>query len=136
MGIRYLLDTNACITHLNSPTLSSVTRRLARIDSQNVFLCSVVKAELIYGALRSRDPAGSIAKLNQFFSLFTSIPFDDHAADEYGRIRADLAAQGTPIGPNDLMIAAIARANDFVLVTHNISEFRRVAGLTTEDWEQ
>lgn len=56
--------------------------------------------------------------------------------EHYGIIRADLARSGTPIGPNDLMIASSARALDLTLVTHNPSEFSRVAGLRIEDWER
>jgi tRNA(fMet)-specific endonuclease VapC len=63
-----------------------------------------------------------------------SFPFDDAAAEEYGRLRAALAAQGTPIGPNDMMIAAIALAHDLTLVTHNIREFGRVKNQNLEDW--
>lgn len=68
-------------------------------------------------------------------SADVSLPFDDRAADEYGRIRAYLARLGTPIGPNDLLIAAIALANNATLVTHNTTEFNRVPGLTIVDWE-
>jgi tRNA(fMet)-specific endonuclease VapC len=63
------------------------------------------------------------------------LPFDDAAAEAYGRLRAELARRGTPIGPNDLMIAAIALAHDLTLVTHNTAEFSRVSGLRLEDWE-
>ena len=66
--------------------------------------------------------------------MFHSYTFDDAAAEVYGHIRADLAVQGTPIGPNDLLIAAIALANNLILVTHNTREFARVAGLALEDW--
>lgn len=131
----YLLDTSACITHLRSRPPSQVTARIGAAGAATVFLCSVVKAELKYGALRSRDPADSLAQLERFYRHFPSLPVDDSAAEEYGLIRAELAAQGTPIGPNDLMIAAIARTHDLVLVTHNRTEFERVSGLTTEDWE-
>jgi tRNA(fMet)-specific endonuclease VapC len=65
---------------------------------------------------------------------FHSYAFDDSAAERYGRIRADLVTQGTPIGPNDLMIASIALANNLILVTHNTREFARVDGLPLEDW--
>jgi tRNA(fMet)-specific endonuclease VapC len=68
-------------------------------------------------------------------TAFVSFPFDDHAADEYGRLRAQLARQGTPIGPNDLMIASIALAHRTTLVTHNTHEFSRVPGLPIVDWE-
>ena len=64
-----------------------------------------------------------------------SLPFDDRAAEEYGKVRSHLAVLGTPIGPNDLMIAAIALANHMTLVTHNTAEFSRVPGLTLEDWQ-
>jgi tRNA(fMet)-specific endonuclease VapC len=63
------------------------------------------------------------------------LPFDDRAGKIYGQVRADLEARGTTIGPNDLMIAAIALANDLTLVTHNTSEFNRVLGLKLVDWQ-
>ena len=66
---------------------------------------------------------------------FVSLPFDDRCAAEYGTIRADLSARGEPIGPLDLLIAATARAHDLTLVSHNVGEFSRVAGLRFEDWE-
>lgn len=68
-------------------------------------------------------------------SEFVSLPFDDQSAVIYGQIRAQLAAPGTPIGPNDLLIASIALANNLILVTHNTREFSRVEGLRLEDWE-
>jgi tRNA(fMet)-specific endonuclease VapC len=68
-------------------------------------------------------------------SHYVSLPFDDPAAEEYGRIRSHLANQGIAIGPNDLIIAAIALANKLTLVTHNTSEFSRVPGLALEDWQ-
>ncbi len=67
--------------------------------------------------------------------MFTYLPFDDQAGLIHGRIRALLAADGTPIGAYDLQIAAIALANNLTLVTHNTREFRRVEGLQIEDWE-
>jgi tRNA(fMet)-specific endonuclease VapC len=100
-----------------------------------VVLCSVVKAELIYGAQRSREPLQNLTKLAEFFAGFLSLPFDDRVAEVYGQMRAQLAARGHLIGPNDLMIAAIALANGLILVTHNVAEFGRVEGLNTEDWE-
>lgn len=98
-------------------------------------LCSVVVAEHLYGALRSNRVQRSLAHVRSFCSRFMSHPFDDSAASEYCEIRAHLASIGMPIGPNDLMIASIARANGFILVTHNTSEFQRVPGLQLEDWQ-
>lgn len=70
-----------------------------------------------------------------FFAPQQNLPFDDLCAEHYALVRTDLLAQGTPIGPNDLLIAAIARAHDAVLVTHNTGEFGRMIGLRLEDWE-
>lgn len=130
----FLLDTNACIRLLNgtSPPLED---RLRRVDPSEVCLCSVVKAELVYGARRSSRVAENLDLLRRFFLPFKSVAFDDPCADHCGRVRAELAAQGTPIGPNDLLIAATALAHDLTLVTHNIREFSRVTGLRMEDWE-
>lgn len=132
--MKYLLDSNACIRHLNRRS-DAVTRRLLSLSDADIAVCSVVKAELYYGAARSQQPQQTLRRQKAFLSRFTSLPFDDTAADHYARIRADLTKQGTPIGPNDLMIAAIALSNNLILVTHNTSEFGHVAGLQLEDWE-
>ena len=131
----YLLDTNACIVYLNSSN-SSVMRRLQSLSPQDIAVCSVVKAELFYGANRSNNPQRTLALQQKFLNNFVSLPFDDGAAIAYGKIRADLAAMGTPIGPYDLQIAAIALANNLILVTHNTREFNRIANLKVEDWQK
>jgi tRNA(fMet)-specific endonuclease VapC len=74
--------------------------------------------------------------LQRFFSQFSIIHLDSEAAIIAGRLRAELAAIGTPIGPYDVQIAAIAMANNLILVTHNTREFSRVNGLQIEDWEE
>ncbi|MEG4940323.1 type II toxin-antitoxin system tRNA(fMet)-specific endonuclease VapC [Microcoleus sp. F4-D5] len=130
----YLLDSNTCIGYLNGRAIG-VLRRLQALPSDEVAVCSVVKAELFYGAMRSNNPDRSIAKQQDFLNRFISLPFDDQSAVIYGQIRAQLAASGTPIGPNDLLIASIAIANNLILVTHNTREFSRVGGLRIEDWE-
>ena len=132
--MRYLLDTNTCIAYLNGRAVG-VRRRLQALPPGEVALCSVVKAELLYGARKSTNPSGVLAKLQLFFAPFTSVPFDDAAAQAYGTLRADLERAGRPVGPNDLMIAAIALERGLTLVTHNTGEFERVVGLTIEDWE-
>jgi len=85
--------------------------------------------------MKSTRMTENLALLDELFADFTSVPFDDEAARKYGEIRSNLARKGTPIGPNDLMIAAIALAHESVLITHNIREFKRVTGLEVEDWE-
>ena len=81
------------------------------------------------------DPTHNRTLVEHFCRRFVSLPFDDRAADTYATIRAELAATGQLIGPNDLLIAAIALANRVVLVTHNTREFGRIVGLRVEDWE-
>lgn len=129
-----LLDTNACIALLNG-TSRSLAARLARHRPSDVRLCAVVKGELLFGARKSTRAAENMRLLDAFFARFVSLPFDDACADRYAALRHELQRDGTPIGPNDLMIAAIAMANDLVLVTHNVGEFARVLGLKVEDWQ-
>jgi len=130
----YLLDTNVCIHLLNEkhPTILQHFKQQSPLD---IAICSVVKAELLYGARRSQRVEANLQLLKAFFSPLQSLPFDDECAEHYGQIHADLLTQGKPIGPNDTFIAAIARANNATLITHNTSEFMRVPGLHIEDWE-
>lgn len=132
--MKYLLDTNVCIRYLNGQS-PGVRKQLESVEPDDLALCSVVKAELFYGALKSARPERNLQRARRFTDRFTSLPFDDLAALEYGDIRSVLEKSGTPIGPNDLLIAAIARAYDLTLVTHNVAEFTRVPGLELEDWE-
>jgi tRNA(fMet)-specific endonuclease VapC len=129
-----LLDTNTCIQYLNRRSTQIERQLLARKPS-DVNVCSIVKAELYNGAIRSRNPQRTLALVNRFLDQFRSLPFDDRAAEVYGRIRSRLEEQGALIGPLDLLIAAIAIANGCTLVTHNAREFSRVEGLAWEDWE-
>ncbi len=131
----YLLDTNACIAVLNDSN-SGVARKLATIPRHEVALCQIVKAELLYGTYRSSKVDSNLALLGTFFEQLSVLPFDDEATDTYGRVRAKLAVAGELIGPNDLIIAAIAVRHEATLVTHNTREFSRVAGLHLEDWEE
>ncbi|MBW4693099.1 MAG: type II toxin-antitoxin system VapC family toxin [Lyngbya sp. HA4199-MV5] len=132
--MRYLLDTNVCVMYLNGRSIS-VRDRLHSIALEEMTVCSIVKAELFYGAMRSNNPTRTLERQQEFLSGFASLPFDDEAAIIYGQVRARLANVGTPIGACDLLIAAIALANNLTLVTHNTREFGRVDGLQIEDWE-
>ncbi len=133
--MKYLLDTNTCIRHLNQRS-ETITQHLAQTPEEDVALCSVVKAELFFGAMKSQNPEKTLLRQGAFVERFQSLPFDDPCAVIYGRIRADLQRAGTPIGANDLMIASIALANDLTLITHNTREFARIEGISIEDWEQ
>jgi tRNA(fMet)-specific endonuclease VapC len=132
--MRYLLDTNACVVYLRGRNLPLRQRVLAH-PFVDLHLCSVVKAELIRGALRSCRPTVGRAKTDTFMKQYRSLPFDDAAAEEFARIRFHLESCGAPIGPYDMQIASIALANRLTVVTHNVAEFSRVPGLNVEDWE-
>ncbi len=129
-----LPDTNVWIQHLN-PAPSIAKAKLSSHSPAQIVLCDVVKAELYYGAYKSARREANLAVLATLFAGFGSLPFDGEAARISGEIRADLARKGTPIGPYDLQIAAIALAHGCTLVTHNTGEFSRIAGLKLEDWE-
>jgi tRNA(fMet)-specific endonuclease VapC len=101
-----------------------------------IALCSVVKAELLFGAYRSGRVEANLQRLKIFFEPLQNLLFDDECADHYARIRADLHTRGQLIGGNDMLIAAIARAHNATLVTHNTGEFSRVVGLRLEDWDE
>ncbi|MEX2174161.1 MAG: PIN domain-containing protein [Pirellulaceae bacterium] len=115
----YLLDTNVCIA----------------LDPTDLFLCPIVLGELYYGAFRSINPSRHLTLLGKLIALVRYAPYDHAAAEAYGRLRAHLSAQGTPIGPHDMQIASIAVALRMVVVTHNVAEFSRVPGLIVEDWQ-
>ena len=130
----YLLDTYACIRILNNSSPNLILH-LQRHNPMEILLCSIVKAELTNGAYHSARMAENLRLLQRFFEPFLSLPFDDACTNAYGRIRSDLAQLGTPIGPNDLLIAATAIANDLTLITANTREFGRVVGLSLDNWE-
>jgi tRNA(fMet)-specific endonuclease VapC len=112
-----------------------VTAQLASRTPQTLFVSTITQLELYYGAYRSAQQSRNLHVLEQFFSQFNTVYLDLAAAKIAGRIRAELASAGTPIGPYDLQIAAIALAHNLTLVTHNTREFIRVEGLQLEDWE-
>lgn len=129
----WLLDTNIWIGYL-SPQPHPLHQKIANLNPKHLWLCDIVKAELLYGAYKSERIQQNLEKLEQLFRLVSSFPFDGEAARHFGEIRAYLTKQATPIGPYDLQIAAIAKAHRAILVTHNTREFSRVPGLQLEDW--
>ncbi|MBN1606642.1 MAG: type II toxin-antitoxin system VapC family toxin [Polyangiaceae bacterium] len=130
----YLLDTNACSAHLSGRS-QKLTQRLRAASASQVAICSVVRAEPLYGARKSAKVDLNLGRLAAFFAPLMCLPFDDAAAEQYGLIRFSLEQQGTPIGPNDLMIAATALASGRTVVTANEVEFRRVPELAVENWQ-
>lgn len=131
--MRYLLDTNICIALIHRPE-DELKKKLLSMQPENFVVCSIVKAEMKFGARNSQRVAENLRQLDAFFSPFESLPFDDKASDFYGIHRALLSKSGKPIGGNDLMIAAIALSRDVTVVTRNVNEFSRVPGLRVEVW--
>jgi tRNA(fMet)-specific endonuclease VapC len=131
--VKYLLDTNVCIDFLNR-SHPSVIERVTSAYPEDLCLSSVVVAELRYGADRSRKRAENHERLDILIAEIPCVDFDLSAAWIYGRIRSTLEAKGSPIGPYDMMIAAHALSLELTLVTDNVREFQRVAGLKVENW--
>lgn len=133
--MKYLLDTNTCIRFINGRS-PSIRAKMLTIDDSEIVISTIVQAEMYAGSAKSQTPQRSREIQKEFFRRFATIPFDTQAARIYGDIRGQLETQGTPIGGNDLLIAATAIAHDFILVTHNTREFGRVSDLKMEDWEE
>lgn len=133
MTLRLLLDSDVVIRFLNG-TSALVRDQLLALGDGEAALCSIVKAELLYGARASLRVDDNLKRLAELFDVYPSLPFHDQAAEHYGVIRAQLRRAGTPIGANDMMIAAVALANDMAVATGNGREYRRVPGLRVVEW--
>lgn len=99
-----------------------------------LFISVITQAELVFGSLKSSDPQRNDARLASLSRLLTILPFDSGAVGDYAEIRLALERSGRRIGPNDLLIAAQARAAGLVMVTGNVREYGRVDGLRVENW--
>ncbi|MBN2088610.1 type II toxin-antitoxin system VapC family toxin [candidate division KSB1 bacterium] len=133
--MKYLLDTNICIKYLNGQS-EAIKNNLELKKPSEITLCSIVKAELFYGAMKSSKPSYNLEKIRYFTDRFISLLFDDNAAQIYGNIKSYLEKKGLPIGPNDLLIASIAISQHIILVTNNIGEFSRLDELKIECWDK
>jgi tRNA(fMet)-specific endonuclease VapC len=129
--VRYLLDTNAVIGLLKGN--SGLRDNIRRHPPQDFALPAIVAHELYFGAYRSRKVADNLARLDAL--AFEVLDLDREDAIQVAEIRADLARSGRPIGPYDVQIAGQAKARDLTLITRNVGEFSRVAGLRFENWE-
>ncbi|WP_136661718.1 type II toxin-antitoxin system VapC family toxin [Nitratireductor sp. XY-223] len=132
----YLLDTNIISDLIKNPD-GVIMRRIAEIGEDNIATNIIVASELRFGA----EKKGSDAlrdRVDLILSRMNVLDVGSDADRHYGIIRADLETKGTPIGGNDLLIAAhvvsLAQADEWVLVTANVREFQRVDGLTVENW--
>jgi len=129
----YMLDTNICIYIIKSQP-PSVLDKFKQKAIGSVTMSLITYGELEYGALRSNNSTKALGILQELKNYIPVLSADESVAEHYADIRADLAAKGTPIGNNDLWIAAHARASQHILVSNNISEFNRVENLQLENW--
>ena len=131
-SLRYLLDTNILSDLVRYPA-GMVRDRIATVGEESVCVSIVVAAELRFGAAK-KNSKRLAQQIEAILSALPVLPLESPVDEHYAKIRAMLEAAGNPIGPNDLLIAAHARALGLTLVTHNLAEFSRVAGLTLENW--
>lgn len=130
--MRFVLDTNTCIYALKLE--ERVVDRLRDHAPDDLAVTIITVAELWFGAAKSARPAAARREIDAFLEPFDVLPFDRQAAEAYARSRLSLGRIGRPIGERDLLIASIALSRGLAVVTHNVSEFGRVPGLTIEDW--
>jgi tRNA(fMet)-specific endonuclease VapC len=133
--MRYLLDTNVCVDYLNG-CYPRVIERLQEANPADVAVSAIAVAELRYGASKSSRPEANHHALDLFLGDVATLDFDREAATAYGALRTSLERSGTPIGPNDMLIAAQALAGGLILVSDNTDEFARVTGLRVETWRR
>ena len=131
---RYLLDTNILSDLVRHPE-GRAARKIAEVGEESVCTSLIVACELRYGAAKKRSASLS-EKINQLLSVIEIRSLEDGVDKRYGEIRSRLEKSGTPIGANDMLIAAHAASLDLVLVSDNTSEFARIPGLLLENWLQ
>ena len=129
----FMLDTNACVELIRNQD-ARILRRMKRRKPDELSVSSVTLSELEYGAAKSANPEKNRLALAEFMTPLNILPYDDTVAPVYGRVRAALEKEGTPIGPLDTMIAAQALSLGLTVVTDNEREFRRVSGLKVQNW--
>lgn len=128
----YVLDTNTLIYYFKAQ--GQVAYNLASISAEEISIPTIVVFELQVGIKKSTSPAKRTQQLQQLLSRVNLVSFNYDAALAAATIRTQLDKQGTPIGSMDILIAGIAIAFQATLVTHNVNEFSRVAGLAIADW--
>jgi tRNA(fMet)-specific endonuclease VapC len=130
--LKYLLDTNIVLYVIKRRPIEVMG--VFNENAGRMAISAVTLSELFHGAEKSARVAQNLAVVEEFASLLEVLPYSAKASQHYGAIRAALEKVGRPIGVNDLHIAAHARSEGLTLVTNNLSEFKRVPGLLTENW--
>jgi tRNA(fMet)-specific endonuclease VapC len=131
--MEYLLDTNICIYIIKKKPVE-VFEKFKTLTIGDVGISSITLAELQYGVEKSSNSEKNREALEQFLTPIEIIDYGYEATIEYGKIRSTLENKGIPIGPLDMLIASHAKSLDVILVTNNVNEFERIAGLKIENW--
>lgn len=131
--MKYMLDTNICIYVIKHHP-PSVIQNFLNHNPNEMCISSITYAELMHGIEKSQAVQKNRLALSMFLSPITIIDFDAYAAECYGRIRADLERNGTPVGVMDMLIAGHAQSMGLTVVTNNTKEFKRIKGLQVENW--
>lgn len=129
----YALDTCICIDFLRG-RMPYAYEMFKHTDPRLFAIPSIVEAELLLGAEKSANPSKRRQTVEEFLLSFQVLPFDQRCAYAYAKLQSTLEREGRRIGPNDLIVAATALANECTLVTNNVEEFKRVPGLPLESW--
>lgn len=130
--MNYLLDTDTCIYWLKGH--QSVRERLLAVGWGQVAICVITVAELYYGAYNSSQLSENLARATLFVQQLPVLPLNNNALIRFGELKAELRRRGQPIADFDLLIASIALAEDYYLVTNNTRHYNRIAGLQLENW--
>lgn len=133
MPLRYLLDTNICI-YIAKQHPASVLKKFNHLMVGEVGMSVITYGELFYGAFKSQQMQKNLLKLTELEGLIPALPLASNVGENYGKIRAQLAVQGQPVGNNDLWIAAHAVTLDVTLVSNNLKEFSKISALKLENW--
>jgi len=131
MSWRYMLDTDSVSYALRGQ--GNVAAHILQHRPSELCISAITLAELRFGASK-RDSRKLQRLIDTFAESVTPLAFDTDAADSFGKLAADLANRGTPIGAFDAMIAAHAVSQKLVLVSNNTKHFSRVTGLRCENW--
>ena len=131
--MKYMLDTNICIYVIRQKP-AAVVQKFLEHDPNEICVSAITHAELMYGVEKSQFPERNLTALTLFLSSISVLEFDLKAAMAYGKIRAGLERNGTPVGAMDMLIAAHAQSEGITLVTNNTREFSRIDDLQIENW--
>ncbi|MFP8833021.1 PIN domain-containing protein [Hydrogenophaga sp. XSHU_21] len=134
MKLKYLLDSDV-FSLMVKGTDDAINLRMEVLAKGEATLSVITAGEYFYGVTHAPISALREKRARRLIDFFGVFPIGEDVSTSYGQIRSDLRAKGTPIGPNDMWLAAQAKAHGLVMVTRNVREFKRVAGLKVESWE-